>query len=131
MIGAEKKEITNCVTFSNDHCIVKYGNEAFCQNETCFCDRALSYVNADKKCGMLRRNEKPIFSKWFYLESFSNFVFPGEHELAFYSCNTDKDCAGKDKIICDYLNEQSGYKVCKCQDGSYLDPKTETCGKKN
>ncbi len=76
------------------------------------------------------RNEKPIFSKWFYLESFSNFVFPGEQELAFYSCDTDKDCAGKDKVICDYLNEQSGYKVCKCQDGSYLDPKTETCGKK-
>jgi hypothetical protein len=50
--------------------------------------------------------------------------------LAFYSCDTDKDCAGKDKVICDYLNEQSGYKVCKCQDGSYLDPKTETCGKK-
>jgi hypothetical protein len=65
----------------------------------------------------------------FYLESLSNYIFPGEHELNFYSCNTEKDCGDKAKVICDYFDNNSGYKICKCQDGSLLNPKSQTCNK--
>jgi len=65
----------------------------------------------------------------YYLESLSNYVYPGEHELSLYSCNTDDDCGDEESVICDYFNINSGYKVCKCQDGALLDPKSQKCSK--
>ncbi len=34
-------------------------------------------------------------------------------------------------MICDYISSSWNYKVCRCQDGSYLNSKTQTCGKEN
>jgi hypothetical protein len=64
---------------------------------------------------------------FFYLELFSTYKFPGEHELNLYACNTDADC-GKTGVVCDFYNNANGaHKVCQCKDGSLLDPKSQTC----
>ncbi len=34
-------------------------------------------------------------------------------------------------MTCDYVDSSSKYKVCRCQDGAYLNPTTETCGNEN
>ncbi|CAF0909261.1 unnamed protein product [Rotaria sordida] len=109
-VNVSSSQTTNCVSFTNDDCIVKYGEHAFCQNEACFCNRRVSFINAIGQC-----------------ESFSKYIFPGIHERQFYSCNTETDCQGKGNVICDYLNDGSPYKVCKCKDESLLDPKSQTC----
>jgi hypothetical protein len=51
-LNVNASQSTNCLNFANSDCTVKYGEQAFCQNETCYCNRDLSYVNADNKCGM-------------------------------------------------------------------------------
>lgn len=43
---------SNCVNFTNDDCVAKFGEGAFCQNETCFCDRQSSFTTATGQCGM-------------------------------------------------------------------------------
>jgi hypothetical protein len=77
----------------------------------------------------LKKKWKITFKFKYYLESFSNYVYPGEHEFSLYSCNTNDDCGDKETVICDYFNINSGYKVCKCRDGALLDPKTQKCSK--
>ncbi|UJR32135.1 hypothetical protein I4U23_019603 [Adineta vaga] len=103
---------TTCQTFTNENCISKYGEFAFCQNEKCYCDRKLSFVNSNNEC-----------------ESLSMNIFPGAHEYDLYSCNTDGDCGNKQNVICGYLPHISAYKVCHCQEGYLLDPETQTCVK--
>jgi hypothetical protein len=48
---------TNCINFTNNDCIVKYGEQAFCRDEKCYCDRRLSFIKAGK-CGMSDRHER-------------------------------------------------------------------------
>jgi hypothetical protein len=67
----------------------------------------------------------------FSLELFSNYIFPSAHELNIYSCITNDDCDKRANVECGYLNQKSEYKVCKCKEGSLLDPKSQTCGKEN
>ncbi|CAM4777103.1 unnamed protein product [Rotaria magnacalcarata] len=99
-----------CVNITNADCTAKFGAYAFCQDETCFCDRGQSFVNAAGQC-----------------ESFSKYVFPGEHEHHLYACTAETDCGGIENIACDYLNSGSEYKVCQCKDGSLLDPQSKKC----
>ncbi|CAF5229841.1 unnamed protein product, partial [Rotaria magnacalcarata] len=40
-----------CVNITNADCTAKFGAYAFCQDETCFCDRGQSFVNAAGQCG--------------------------------------------------------------------------------
>jgi hypothetical protein len=51
-------EQKNCTTFSNEDCRARYGEQAFCRDGKCFCNRQSSYVNADGKCGMLENKTK-------------------------------------------------------------------------
>ena len=67
----------------------------------------------------------------FHLESLTNYIFPGVHELSSHSCNTHEDCGNNQTFECDYLNPSLQRKVCKCKDGWLLNPKTQTCGKIN
>jgi hypothetical protein len=46
---------TNCVNFTNDDCIVKYGEQAFCKDQKCYCNRRLSFMNTNKKCGIFNK----------------------------------------------------------------------------
>ncbi len=64
-----------------------------------------------------------------FIEPFSNYKFPGEHELYLYACNTNDDCGKKKNVICADSTQNSNYKVCQCQEGSLLDPNSQTCGK--
>lgn len=64
-----------------------------------------------------------------FLESFSNFKFPGEHELNAYTCNSKDDCNGDDGVTCGFTSGSQLFKVCKCEDGYLLDPKLQKCGK--
>jgi hypothetical protein len=48
---------TNCINFTNNDCIVKYGEQAFCRDEKCYCDRRLSFIKAGK-CGTSDRHER-------------------------------------------------------------------------
>ncbi len=41
----------NCTKFNNSDCIALFGEQAFCKNEACYCNRDLSFKNNDK-CGM-------------------------------------------------------------------------------
>jgi hypothetical protein len=59
---------TNCVNFTNDDCVALYGEPAFCQDEKCFCNRNLSFINADGKCGMFEKMKKSHF----FFSKFSN-----------------------------------------------------------
>ncbi|CAF3513440.1 unnamed protein product [Rotaria socialis] len=99
-----------CVNVTNTDCVAKFGANAFCQDETCFCDRQQSFVNAAGQC-----------------EPFSKYVFPGEHEHHLYACTAATDCGGTENVACDYLNSGSEYKVCQCKDGSLLDPNSKKC----
>jgi hypothetical protein len=67
----------------------------------------------------------------FHLESLTNYVFPGLHERGSYSCDKHEECGNNDGFECGSLTGDLQYKVCKCEDGSLLDPKTQTCGKIN
>ncbi|CAF3487239.1 unnamed protein product [Rotaria sp. Silwood1] len=108
--NVDSSSTTNCIIFTNDDCIAKFGEQAFCQNETCFCNRRFSFSNSMGRC-----------------ESFSNYIFPGIHERHSYSCNTEADCNNQVNVICDYLNDDSQYKVCQCKNGTLLEPRSQTC----
>jgi hypothetical protein len=42
---------TVCVNYTNEDCMAKFGEQAFCRNEKCYCDRGFSFIN-NGKCGM-------------------------------------------------------------------------------
>ena len=67
-------------------------------------------------------------SYYFLLESFSNFVYPGRHELNFHSCEINEDCGDRAGVICDFLTLRREYKVCQCRFGWLLDPRSQICG---
>jgi len=60
-IDMEVSYTTNCANFTNDDCIAKYGKQAFCKDDKCFCNRQSSFVNADGKCGMFERKNENFF----------------------------------------------------------------------
>jgi hypothetical protein len=60
-IDMEISNTTNCIKFKNDDCIAKYGKQAFCKDDTCYCNRQLSFVNTDGKCGMFEKKMKNYF----------------------------------------------------------------------
>jgi hypothetical protein len=52
LAGTAKMDNTNnCTKFNNSDCIALFGEQAFCKNEACYCNRDLSFKNNDK-CGM-------------------------------------------------------------------------------
>ena len=135
MIGSEIDDGTsNCSNFDDSDCTGLYGGEAFCKNDNCYCNRQTSFVNG-QRCGILSNRRISVAlhlnSFFFFVEPFANYRFPGEHELDLYTCEEDDDCTGKGTVTCDYISRSWGYKVCRCQDGTYLNSETQTCGKED
>lgn len=132
----------NCTTIKDIDCTNRFGSNAFCQANTCYCDRRLSFVGTRNLCGTFK---KIIQYYWLlnitwvlklkknillYLESLSRYKYPGLHELTWYSCTTDSDCTGKN-VVCENFNGYSEYKVCQCKADSLLDPIAQACGIQN
>ena len=120
---------SNCSNYTNEDCTAKFGGNAFCRNERCYCDRRASYINADGRCGTSKiQNRSWIVPNDLYLEPFANYNFPAVHELQSYTCAQTADCGGKENVECAVL-DNSNQRVCKCTEGSYLDVQSRTCGK--
>ena len=42
-----------CPRYTDNDCTAKYGPQAFCNRDQCYCNRQLSYMTDDKQCGMM------------------------------------------------------------------------------
>jgi hypothetical protein len=69
----------------------------------------------------------------FYVERYSNYIFPGQHERNNVSCNVDNDCTSEgadiNTVECKRIAPADDYKVCVCKTGWFLNPQTRRCGK--
>ncbi|CAF3749246.1 unnamed protein product [Rotaria sp. Silwood1] len=107
---------TSCDTRYNDNdCEGLHGIGAVCRNNTCYCNRHLSFVSGDR------------------CELFSQFIFPGQHERYSRTCNIQEDCgidSDQNGIECGFINNiTDNYRVCKCKPDYYFNPIDSRCVK--